>query len=75
MMHGQLQLLNCCASLSDYLQVESLRLDRQYPGLLDDMRDASETCEASKHYDKLNTNIDCKNWYQTEWKLWKKLNR
>jgi hypothetical protein len=66
---------NCCHLLPTDLQMEYLQLDRENPGLLEDMTDASETCEALKHYGDLDKNTNCKNWYQTKWKFWKKLNR
>jgi hypothetical protein len=66
---------NCCNLLPDNQQLKILRLDREYPGLLDDIKDASETCDALKYYGDLDKNTDCKTWYQTEWKFWKKLNK
>ena len=56
-------------------QVELLQILDKHPHFLNDIKDASETCDALKYYGDLDKNTDCKNWYQTEWKFWKKLNK
>lgn len=45
------------------------------PSYLENIVDADKTCKALKHYDKLNKDIDCKEWYLSEWEYWKALNK
>ena len=56
-------------------QLELMKILNKEPNFLNDIKKAGKTCDALKHYGDLDKNTDCKNWYKTEWKFWKTLNK
>ena len=56
-------------------QIELMKILDKDPNFLNDIKEAGKTCDALKHYGDLDKNTDCKNWYKTEWKFWKTLNK